>query len=64
MRTRWEGLPELLGLLWVIEGKGVEESGASDLELGLHLAASDLRCDLLDARLCGTKYRQYVPYSV
>lgn len=50
MRTRRKGLLQLLGLLRVIEGEGVEVARAPKLELGAELATGRLRGDLLDAR--------------
>ena len=34
LKTWWQGLLQLLGLLLVFDDEGVEESGASDLEFG------------------------------
>jgi hypothetical protein len=38
-RTRWQALLQLLRLFWVVQGQSVEISRASNLELGLQLAA-------------------------
>ena len=51
-RTWGQALLELLGLLGVVEGEGVEVACAPDLELGLGLRARDPRGDLLYPRLC------------
>ncbi len=59
-RTRREALPEFLGLLWVIEGEGVQVTGAPDLEFGLGLAASDSGCDLLYPRLYSPEFH-FIP---
>ena len=45
-----QALLELLRLLGVVKGEGVEVAGAPDLELGLGLAARDSRRNLLYAR--------------
>ena len=52
-RTRRQALLELLRLLGVVKGEGVEVAGAPDLELGLGLAARDSRRNLLYARRWG-----------
>ena len=54
IHTWGEALPELLSLLRVVEGEGVEVAGAPDLELGLGLSTRDPRSDLLYPRLCRT----------
>ena len=51
-RTWWQALPELLSLLGIVEGEGVEVACAPDLEFGLGLRARDPRGDLLYPRLC------------
>ena len=51
-RTWGQTLLELLSLLGVVEGEGVEVACAPDLEFGLGLRARDPRGDLLYPRLC------------
>lgn len=51
-RTWWEGLLQLIRLLWVIKSQCVEVTRAADFELGLDLAASYPWCNLLYAGLC------------
>ena len=63
-RTWWEALPELLGLLWVVEGESVEVAGAPNLELGLQLAAGDPWCDLLYPCLCVPRTSSSSNYTI
>lgn len=51
-RTRWQTLPQLLSLLRIVKGKGVEVTVAPDFELGLCLATGYPGRNLLYPRLC------------
>ena len=51
VRTRRQGLLELVCLLRVVEDQRIQVAGAPDLELGLVLLPSDARHNLLYPRI-------------